>query len=248
MQKPSKDPSISSQDDRAIADDQEIAADRTQQRELRIHQILVGILLALMIVEWFLLVFRERWLSAFLVSLIVIALLSPLVFKRKMELEIPAEFHIAAVLFILASLYLGEVYDFYHRLWWWDIALHTTAGLLMGILGFLLVYVLNESKRVELHSSPGFLAFFAFNFAVAVGTFWEIFEFTVDRLFGAQMQKPTPGDPSGLTDTMWDMIVNALGAALISLMGWWYLKRKQSFFVRVWIRKFIAKNPWMFRR
>jgi hypothetical protein len=228
--------------------DRNIATVRVHPRESLIHQVLIGTLLALMLVELTLLIYRQRWLSVFLVTLILVALLSPLIFKRKMELEIPAEFHLTAVLFILASLYLGEVYDFYNRLWWWDIALHTTAGLLMGILGFLLVYVLNESKRVELHSSPGFLAFFAFNFAVAVGTMWEIFEFTVDQLFGAQMQKPMLNDPSGLTDTMWDMIVNALGAAIISLMGWWYLRRKQSFFVRVWIRKFIEKNPKMFRR
>lgn len=228
--------------------DRTIATDRVHPRESLIHQVLIGTLLALMLVELTLLIYRQRWLSVFLVTLILVALLSPLIFKRKMELEIPAEFHLTAVLFILASLYLGEVYDFYNRLWWWDIALHTTAGLLMGILGFLLIYVLNESKRVELHSSPGFLAFFAFNFAVAVGTMWEIFEFTVDQLFGAQMQKPMLNDPSGLTDTMWDMIVNALGAAIISLMGWWYMRRKQSFFVRVWIRKFIEKNPKMFRR
>jgi hypothetical protein len=45
------------------------------------------------------------------------------------------------------------------------------------------------------------------------------------------MQKPMMGDPFGLTDTMWDMIVNAIGAFTISFMGWWYLKRKQTFFL-----------------
>ena len=217
------------------------------QRELKIHRTLVGTLFALMLIEWFALILRQRWLSAFLVTLIIIALLSPFVFKRKLELEIPAEFHIMAVIFILASLYLGEVYDFYKGLWWWDIALHTTAGLLMGMLGFLLVYVMNESKRVEMHTTPGFLAFFAFTFAVTVGTVWEIFEFIVDQLFDTQMQKPMLGDPSGLTDTMWDMIVNALGAVVISGTGWWYLKRKESFFVKALIRRFIARNPKMFR-
>lgn len=222
-------------------------ADRSFWRERKIHRTLVASLIGLMLVEWMALFLRQRWLSAFLVTLIIIALLSPFVSRRKLELEIPAEFHLTAVIFILASLYLGEVYDFYERLWWWDIALHTTAGLLMGILGFLLVYVMNESKRVEMYTTPGFLAFFAFTFAVTVGTVWEIFEFTVDQMVGSQMQKPMLGDPSGLTDTMWDMIVNALGAAVISLTGWWYLRRKQSFFVKALIRKFIARNPRMFR-
>jgi uncharacterized membrane protein YjdF len=216
-------------------------------KESTLHRVLIGILLALMLVEWGLLLYRERWLSAFLVTLIIIALLIPAVFRKKLELEIPAEFHLTAVIFIMASLYLGEVYDFYYRLWWWDIALHTTAGLLMGVLGFLLVYVLNESRRVELHMTPAFIAFVAFTFAVTTGTIWEIFEFSMDQLAGTQMQKPMLGDDSGLTDTMWDMIVNALGAGLISLMGWWYLKREQSFFVKDWIRKFINSNPALFR-
>ena len=96
--------------------------------------------------------------------------------------------------------------------------------------------------------TPGFIAFFAFSFAVAIGALWEIFEFAVDQTMGTSMQKPMLGDPSGLTDTMWDMIVNAIGAAIISISGWWYLKRKRTFFVREWIRKFIKKNPGMFRK
>lgn len=200
-----------------------------------------------MVIEWVLLLFEQSWLSLFLVTLIIGTVFSPVLFRNKMQMEIPAEFHLTAVIFIFASFYLGEVQDFYHRLWWWDIGLHTTAGLLMGILGFLLVYVLNESKKVELQMTPGFIAFFAFTFAVSIGSVWEIYEFGMDRIFGTVMQKPMFGDPSGLTDTMWDIIVNAIGAFLMSFAGYGYLKRKESFFVRKWIRKFIEKNPRMFK-
>lgn len=219
----------------------------TNDREIRIHRLLIRILLAVMIVEWILLIVEQRWLSVFLVSLIILTLFAPIIFRRHTQLEIPAEFHIAAVTFTFSALYLGEVHRFYELVWWWDIALHATAGLLMGILGFLLVYILNESERVEIHMTPGFIAFFAFLFAVSIGTFWEIFEFGVDQLFGTNMQKPMMGDPSGLTDTMWDMIVNAAGGGIISLTGWWYLKYNKNFFVREWIRKFIKRNPGMFR-
>lgn len=43
---------------------------------------------------------------------------------------------------------------------------------LQGILGFLPVYVLNESRRIGSHMDPGFVALFAFTFAVTVGTLW----------------------------------------------------------------------------
>ncbi len=216
--------------------------------ENRVHRNLIRILLLLMVVEWVLLLLDQSWLSLFLVTLIIITLFLPILFRNKLEMEIPAEFHITAVVFIFAALYLGEVRDFYHRIWWWDIALHATAGLLMGVLGFLLIYVLNESNRVDLHMTPGFIAFFAFIFAVAIGAIWEIFEFAMDQIFGTNLQKPMFDDPSGLTDTMWDMIVNAIGAFIISFSGWWYLKKDQSFFVKEWIRKFINRNPDMFKK
>jgi len=205
-------------------------------------------LVGIVALEWLALLLNQRWLSLFLVTIIMIALISPAIFRRKLDVEIPVEFHITAVIFIFASLYLGEVQSFYQRFWWWDIGLHTSAGLLMGIVGFLLVYLLNASTRVELHLTPGFIAMFAFLYAVTIGTLWEIFEFSMDQFFGLNMQKPMLGDPSGLTDTMWDMIVNAIGAMFISFMGWRYLKSKQTFFVREWIRSFIQKNPSLFEK
>lgn len=220
---------------------------QNQSKEYRAHRIIIRILLVLMAIEWILLLFDQSWLSLFLVTLIIGTVFSPIIFRKHMQMEIPAEFHVTAVIFIFSSFYLGEVQDFYQRLWWWDIGLHTTAGLLMGILGFLLVYVLNESKRVELNMTPGFIAFFAFTFALAIGSIWEVFEFSMDQLFGMNMQKPMLGDPSGLTDTMWDLIVNGVGAFTISFFGYFYLKHQKSFFVKRWIRSFIQKNPKMFR-
>jgi uncharacterized membrane protein YjdF len=114
-------------------------------------------------------------------------------------------------------------------------------------MGFLLVYILNESKRIELHMRPRFVAMFAFLFAVAVGAVWEIFEFSMDRLVGTRMQKPMLGDPSGLTDTMFDLIVDTLGALVISGTGWWFMHTRQRSFIEVWIRKFVDRNPRLFR-
>jgi len=152
------------------------------------------------------------------------------------------------VIFVFSALFLGEVQSYYLRIWWWDIALHTSSGLLAGLLGFLLIYVLNESDHVDIYMRPRFVAIFAFMFAVAVGTLWEIFEFSMDMLAGTDMQKSMFGDPSGLTDTMWDMIVNALGALVISGLGWWYMRQSERSFIEAWIRKFIERNPRLFRR
>lgn len=147
-------------------------------------------------------IYERQWLSAVVVAGILLLTMLPSLIARGAKLVIPPQFELLTIAFVFASLYLGERRDFYERIWWWDLALHSTSGVLLGILGFLLVYVLNETPRVDVKMRPGFVAFFAFCFSVAVGALWEIFEFSMDQLFGMNMQKPMFGDPSGLTDTM----------------------------------------------
>lgn len=214
----------------------------------RIHRIVMAALLVVMGLGLLGALYERQWLNALVVCAIMALTLVPAKLGRRLQvLNLPAEFEVLAVIFIFAALFLGEVRGYYERFWWWDIALHTTSGLLLGILGFLLVYVLNASERVELQMRPRFIALFAFAFALAVGALWEIFEFGMDRLFGMNMQKPMFGDASGLTDTMWDLIVDALGALFISGLGWRYMHRKQHSFIEAWIRKFIDRNPRLFR-
>lgn len=88
---------------------------------------------------------------------------------------------------------------------------------------------------------------FAFFFAVAVGAVWEVFEFGMDRFFGTDMQPATAYDPSGLTDTIDDLIVDTIGAAIVSLAGWRYLTRAREPRVDDWARRFIQRNPQIFR-
>jgi hypothetical protein len=140
-------------------------------------------------------------------------------------------------------LFLGEVRGYYARFWWWDVLLHIGAGFLLGILGFLLVHVLNEKEEIELHMKPGFVALFSFMFAMGLGAVWEIFEFAMDQGFGLNMQK------SGLVDTMWDLIVDGVGALIISVLGWNHLRQAgRNSFLERWIDRFIEANPQIFRR
>lgn len=196
--------------------------------------------------ELVLLVLDHQWIHVFLVAGIMTIMLAPILLRRRLVARIPPEVQILAIIFIFATLFLGEVRDYYELFWWWDLALHATAGLLLGLLGFMVVYMLNEDRSVDMHMRPAFLALFAFCFSLAIGALWEVFEFAMDQFFGMTMQKPMLGDPSGLTDTMWDLIVDALGAAIISVAGWRYLSRTRSSRVDGWARRFIARNPQIF--
>lgn len=213
----------------------------------RVHRWIVIAIFSIMLIDSIYLLVTQQWLSGFLALTIGVVILLATVLGGRLSVYIPSELQILALLFVFAALFLGEVRSFYERFWWWDIVLHASSGLLLGIFGFLLVYVLNESERVELEMRPRFVALFAFLFAFATGALWEIFEFSMDRIFGTTMQKPMFGDTSGLTDTMWDLIVDAVGAAASAGFGWAYMHRRERSFIDVWIQKFIDRNPHLFR-
>jgi hypothetical protein len=208
----------------------------------RAHLVVLVVLQTVMAAELLSLMVMAKWMHVFLVLAIMVGTVAPELLKKQLLVEIPSEVQIIAILFVFASLFLGEVRDFYGRVWWWDLALHSTAGLLLGLLGFQIVYVLNKSRAMQVRMRPSFIALFSFAFAVAIGTLWEIFEFAMDQAFGLAMQKPVPGDPSGLTDTMSDMIVNAIGAAVIGLAGWQYTQRSRRRRVDTWVARFIRRN------
>ncbi|MCA1732661.1 MAG: hypothetical protein LC732_03560 [Acidobacteria bacterium] len=185
--------------------------------------------------------FERQWLAALTTALILLVTLLPLLVGKKLDVFIPPEMEGLAVLFVFASLFLGEVHGYYVRFWWWDLVLHAASGLLLGILGFLLVYVLNQKPDLGLDLKPGFVALFAFKFSLGLGALWEIFEFWMDSAFGTTMQK-------SLRDTMFDLIVDALGALAISLFGYVFLKTSDvDSFLERWILRFIEANPRLFR-
>lgn len=215
---------------------------------VNVHKRLTQGLQVIIVLGLSLSVYEQQWLNTAASAGILLLTLVPATFARRWKIYIPPEFELLTIGFIFAALFLGETRNYYGRFWWWDIALHTTSGGLLGILGVLLVYVLNENPRINLHMRPGFVAFFAFCFAVAMGALWEIFEFAMDQLLGTNMQKPTRGDPAGLVDTMWDLIVDALGALVLSVVGYGYMKRGQKSVVGEGIQRFIEANPRLFSR
>lgn len=162
----------------------------------------------------------------------------PVVVAGYAGLVVPRAFTAAIVLFIFATLFLGEVLDFYNRLWWWDIAMHGTSAVGFGLIGFVAVFMMFQGDRF---AAPHLaLCFFAMCFAMFIGTIWEIFEFGMDELFGLNMQK------SGLRDTMGDLIVNLAGAFLGAVIGYLYLIGRDRHILTSVISEFVERNPRFF--
>lgn len=165
-------------------------------------------------------IITENWLNLFISLLTLLLTYLPSLIAERNHIYIPASLQLINLIFIFASLYLGELQEYYIKFWWWDSMLHAISGIILGFLGFLLVYLLNQEEKVNVTLSPLSIAIFSFTFAVTVGVIWEIFEFTMDSTLGLNMQK------SGLVDTMWDLIVDSLGALTASIIGYFYVKRE----------------------
>jgi hypothetical protein len=186
---------------------------------------------------------RRDWENVFLTLSVIGLTLIPAFVWRRYRVYLPPELQLISAAFIFLSLFLGSARDYYYRFWWWDIVLHTGSGFLLGIVGFVAIYLLNHTDRLPQEVRPAFRCFFGVTFAVTLGVLWEIFEFAVDSMWpDVNMQS----NETGVADTMYDLIVDTLGAVVVALMGWAYYKSGRYSFLAGGIRQFIDKNPRLF--
>ena len=147
----------------------------------------------------------------------------PSILAKRLKWDIPKPAMIAYLIFLYCAIFLGEVHDFYYRIAFWDTILHAFSGGMLAVLGFILIYSLNEQKSIKVSLSPLFVAIFAFCFALTIGALWEIYEFLCDGLLGLNAQKHAlkTGEPlvgrAALMDTMKDLIVDAVAALSVAL-------------------------------
>lgn len=177
---------------------------------------------------------NAEWVSALISFVTLILTFVPFIVQRHYRVFIPEGFLVAIAFFIYATLFLGEVGNFYEHFWWWDLILHAGSALGFGLIGFIVLLLLSKLHKIS--APPFVLSILAFSFAVMIGGMWEIFEFTMDQIFGLTMQR------SGLMDTMWDLIVNAIGALIASISGYLYLIGKKVKIIGNVIRDTIVEN------
>jgi len=219
----------------------------------------------LVIIMMILQIINRNYENVFLCLLTLVLMLLPSVLQATFKVEFPSMLEIIILLFIFAAEILGEISSFYMKFPQWDTILHTLNGFLCAAVGFSLVDVMNQQKRLLFKMSPSFVSIVSFCFSMTIGAVWEIFEFAMDVLFNLDMQKDTVVnsistvtlDPLqennrvmisdiqsvavngqnlglagyldiGLIDTMYDLIVNFIGAIVFSVMGYFYIKHRNA--------------------
>jgi hypothetical protein len=126
-------------------------------------------------------------------------------FLSRFPYSLQSKFNVFIALGCVAGTSINIFTSFRHI----DIPEHICAGYLGAALGWELAPLL-QAKYGKL--SPALRTMFAFGLALAILTLWEIYEFSVDRLFGLELQQSAPDSEAGLLDTMWDLIFGTSGA------------------------------------
>lgn len=122
-------------------------------------------------------------------------------------------------IFVFLSQILGRVYEFYIIFSFWDIFLHTLAGILFYYIGKELILYFNRRSFKQ-----GIVIFFCICFSLAIGVLWELFEFIFDQVFHMNMQEARGLiGVDAILDTMSDLVVLTLGAILSALFN--YVRR-----------------------
>jgi uncharacterized membrane protein len=162
-----------------------------------------------------------------------LVLFLPSVLEHKFKVTFPGAMHLLFVLFLYMAIILGEARGYYRRFYHWDTVLHTFSGIMLSAFGFCIIDIINKSEKINLGLSDWFMSLFSFCFAVMLDTMWEIVEFFMDSLMDLNMQQYKLPDGTVLTghyalvDTMKDLIVDVLGALLISAIGYFVLRLRR---------------------
>lgn len=175
--------------------------------------------------------------------LLIIATILPPFLERKARISIPDFMEVIFIVMCIFHFVLGEIGSFYVKYYWWDSMLHTLSGSMIAILGYSLVQSLNKEQN-QMKIAPIFVSIFAISFSVTIGVLWEILEFTADYVTGTNMQRymhSTTLEPfvgrAALLDTMKDLILDILGAAIISIIGYIDMINQKEAYKRWIIRK-----------
>lgn len=204
--------------------------------------VIIQAVLALGVVGFVLL---HDWANAALTVLVIVLTLLPVLLRRWLKVDVPPEFQLVAALFVFCAIFLGTALGFYGRFTWWDTALHTTSGCLLGIVGFIAVFLINGTNYIPEGMSIGLVAVFGVMFSVTLGVLWEIYEFVADHVIpGLDMQVVA----TGTTDTMVDMIVNMIGAIVVGVIGYLCCRSGRDSLIVSGVRKFVGRNPQLFNR
>lgn len=161
-----------------------------------------------------------------IITIIITKIIFSITFMKHCKL-----IYILSLIFIIMSMYVGNVFRIYKYIYYYDKILHFTSGIIISILAFSIYerYVYKVSDQIK----PVFSLIFIMSFSIAMAGTWEMWEFSTDRIFGFNSQN------NSLIDTMLDIIMGTVGAISILPIEYNYIKGKKILFFEKLISEII---------
>ncbi|MBQ3049215.1 MAG: hypothetical protein IJC94_04580 [Oscillospiraceae bacterium] len=143
----------------------------------------------------------ERLPLAFATLLIV---LLPEVMERIFKCKLSLPFYVFALLYAVGPM-MGQCWNFYYTISWWDKLLHICGGVMFAIVGAYFFELMVKQKNSFFAT-----AVFALCFSVTIAAFWEFAEFGADQFLGMDMQDDTV--INGITSYLLDEGIGVRGS------------------------------------
>lgn len=166
-------------------------------------------------------------------ALMLLILKLPRLLRLHFRIEVPLFLSVMIIVFCFSALVMGDGLDFYGRFSWWDCILHAESGILLSGIALWLIHIIMAENENYIYFNKYFLFLFLLMFSLGVGALWEIIEYSYDSIFSTNTQQfmatttssiytdedlPLLGHEA-LKDTMVDLILDLVGAFLVSVYG-----------------------------
>ncbi len=139
--------------------------------------------------------------------------------KKSFIIEVDYLAQTMLTLFIFVAVVIGSTLNNRTTFTHFDLVTHCASGFISAWFGYDFANIIYR-KRGDL--GPAISSLFALGFALSIGMGWEIYEFSMDRIYGMTLQNSAPYTEYGLIDTMIDMIMCAIGSVVGMLLVAFY--------------------------
>lgn len=131
----------------------------------------------------------------------------PYIVQKIFKIEVNEGFKTIWIIFIFMSHYMGVGLELYNQWDGFDKVTHCLSGVLTAYVAYIILEYTKTKNKI-------FNVLFIVSFTWFCAGMWEVFEFTCNYLFGGDAQRVAA---TGVSDTMWDMIVAFLGGVAFSI-------------------------------
>ena len=145
---------------------------------------------------------------------IIVTVCLPYIIRKIFKIDLNEGFITMWIIFIFFTHYLGVIAEYYNKWEGFDKVTHMLSGVISAY-GAAIILKYNKTKNIIVN------ILFIVSFSWLCAGLWETFEFACNYFVGGDAQRVAE---TGVSDTMWDMIVAFIGSIFFCI--YYYITSK----------------------